>query len=124
MFVIQNILKILRKPYLAIVFSLLILIFCVIPSEKVPLSEDLNDKLAHFVAFTGISFLWLWVKPKYLFVLMCMASFGVFIELIQGSLPASFHRSYDLMDVLADCIGSVLGGLLFWLSEKVIKSVL
>lgn len=115
---INRIISFFEKPYLAILFSLFILVLCIMPSEN--LSGDVNDKLAHFVAFAGISFLWMWVSKAYLKVIVFSALFGLVIEIIQGLLPESFHRSYDLMDALADSLGVLIGVALFYVVVKVL----
>ncbi len=115
----DKVLDFFAKPYLAVLFSILILGLCIMPSEKLP-GEDVNDKLAHFVAFAGISFLWMWVSENYLKVIVLSALFGLVIEVIQGLLPESFHRSYDLMDALADSVGVLIGAVLYYVIIKLL----
>jgi VanZ family protein len=110
--------KILQKPYLASLYTLFIFGLCVMPSENIP--EEVDDKLAHFVAFAGISFLWLWVKPEYLKVILAAILFGFFIEFTQGALPKSFHRSYDNYDGLADAIGVIIGAGFYFVSTLIL----
>ncbi|AWW00676.1 VanZ family protein [Arcticibacterium luteifluviistationis] len=116
---IDRIIRFFEKPYLAVLYSLFILALCSMPSENLP-GEDINDKLAHFVAFAGISFLWMWVSQGYLKVIVLSALFGLIIEFIQGALPASFHRSYDLMDALADGVGVLIGVGLYYIAFKLL----
>lgn len=116
---IKRIIGFFEKPYLAVLFSLFILVLCGMPSESLP-GEDVNDKVAHFVAFAGISFLWMWVSENYLKVIILSALFGLVIEVIQGLLPESFHRSYDLMDALADGIGVFIGVVLYFIVVKIL----
>ena len=91
---IKSLFNFLQKPYIAIGYSLFVLYLCVMPSE--PLPQDVDDKLAHFLAFGGVSFLWLWVKPKYFLVIGFSILFGVAIELIQGQLPLAFSSFFRL----------------------------
>lgn len=105
------------KPYLAVLFSLLILGLCIIPSKELP---EMDDKVAHFVAFAGVSFLWMWVSKSHLKVIVLSTLFGLVIEIIQGLLPESFHRSYDLMDALADSVGVLIGAVLYYAIIKLL----
>ena len=115
----KKLLLFLQKPYLATLYTLVILGLCFMPSEHI--SEDVDDKLAHFVAFAGISFFWLWVKPNYLNIIALTVALGFFVEFIQGQLPEDFHRGYELLDGLADAIGAVIGGVFYSLSHKFLK---
>ncbi len=118
---IDRIIRFFEKPYLAVLFSFFILALCVMPSENLSSKDvDINDKLAHFVAFAGISFLWMWVSISYLKVIILSALFGLVIEIIQGLLPESFHRSYDLMDALANSVGVLIGAVLYYVIIKLL----
>jgi VanZ family protein len=112
---------ILEKPYLALIFTLLIFGLCTMPSEHI--TKDVNDKTAHFVAFAGISFLWLWAFKKAIYAMLLSVFFGGFIEIWQGLLPLDFHRGADFYDFLADTFGVFIGLLLFWLSKSVAKKL-
>lgn len=110
----------LQKPWLAISYTFLVVLLCVWPGDKLPEIVNLYDKWSHFLAFAGISFLWLWTGPKYLSVIVSAILFGLLIEILQGSLPESFHRSFDWYDWLADSIGVLLGLPLFAVSRKIL----
>ncbi len=112
---------ILKRPYLAIAYSLFVLGLCVMPSEELP--GDVDDKLAHFIAFAGVSFLWLWASENRILVIALSILFGVAVEFIQGALPVHFHRSFDWYDALADGIGVIIGFLLFLVFRKIEKSL-
>ena len=112
------ILRILKHPLLAIAFTSIIFILCVMPSENIP---DVNDKTAHFIAFAGISFLWIGVKECYVLITLAAIFFGFSIEIFQAMLPTNFHRSYDIYDVLADAIGVVLGAFAYFVFMKVLS---
>lgn len=83
------------------------------PSEELP--TDINDKTAHFVAFAGFAIVWLLVKTDYLKVLIAGIAFGIFIEFWQGILPENFHRSFEILDMVADGIGTLIGCFLVYL---------
>ena len=78
------------------------------PSKDLP-DSDLNDKTAHFVAFAGFAIVWLLVKTDYRKVIISGIAFGIFIEFWQGILPESFHRSFEVLDMIADGVGVLIG---------------
>jgi VanZ family protein len=114
------IVKILQKPYLALLYSFLVLGLCIMPSENIP--SDVDDKMAHFVSFAGISFLWLWVSPNYMKVIIASIVFGFIIEFTQRVLPDSFHRSFDVYDGLADAVGALIGVGLFYVANLLLNT--
>ena len=115
-----------RTRLLAILWTLLILVACLIPGREVPnVHIPLADKWVHFIIFAGFSFLWLSVFDKAkmlhgLLIFLLSVSLGYAVELLQGSGITS-GRSYDLYDVLADAIGGALGVLLFFLMRRQIS---
>ncbi len=76
-----------------------------------------SDKIAHFVAYAGLSFLLLiWISAKRyrhakeIFIAFCACIlFGVFDELLQ--IPVG--RNCELLDWVADVIGASIGVSLF-----------
>lgn len=114
-------LKTITSVYPTLLWTLTILVLCSMPSEHIPLSESISDKIAHFAVFGLWSFLALWYKSNYLKIGILGVAFGLLIECIQKSLPESFHRSFDLLDLVADSIGVILGLLFFWSIKKLIK---
>lgn len=102
----------------AICYTLLLLDLTSMPSENLP-DNDINDKTAHFVAFAGFAIVWLLVKADYLKVIIAGIAFGIFIEFWQGILPESFHRSYEVLDMIADGVGTLIGCAGFWLVGRI-----
>lgn len=108
----------------AILWTLLIFILCLWPGKELPKSDiPLIDKWVHFVLFAPFCFLWLCAQPARsfkrlaaMFVAGCLL--GYLVECLQGAFP-SLGRSYDLLDVVADGIGSLLGVLLFAILESI-----
>lgn len=101
---IQTVRKILTKPHLAIVWTLVILGLCSIPREE--MVEGLgSDKLHHFGAFGILGALWYWAKPNPFWVIARGIAYGFFIEVWQYVLPIG--RMFDLYDGLADAIGII-----------------
>lgn len=108
---------------LAILWTLGILVACLIPGNEVPhVSIPLIDKWVHFIIFAGFSFLWLSTfkhsttsKGFLIFILSILLGYAV--ELLQDS-GITKGRSYDVYDVVADGIGGALGVVLFFLWRK------
>lgn len=103
---IRKINSILAKPFLPIFATILLTVLCFMPSENLP---SANDKTAHFISFMGLSFLWLNFSKKEIIVLLLCTLYGVFIEIGQFLLPESFHRSFEVLDMVADGIGVIIG---------------
>jgi len=112
--------KFLENKYLAFGITLIIFILCIMPSDKLP---DANDKTAHFVAFAGWAFCWQFAFRNNVKTLFLGILYGILIEFWQGSLPVSFHRSFDWYDALADGVGVIIGLLLYFLARKFIQRV-
>jgi VanZ family protein len=105
--------------FVAISYTILLFALTSMPSEKLP--KDVNDKTAHFVAFALFAIVWLLVKTDYLKVIIAGITFGIFIEFWQGILPESFHRAFEVLDMVADGIGTLIGCLIFYLG-KILKN--
>ncbi len=116
-----------RARVLAIIWTLLIFILCLLPGKDIPkVRIPSADKYVHIILFGGFAFLWLCGYPtRNIFFLIIIffitVFFGWFIEFLQGLLK-SLGRSKDFMDLLADSGGDLLAVLLFWvmsyLAEK------
>lgn len=109
------------SKYPVLMWLVIILILCSIPSVSVPLYNNINDKFAHFGVFSLWSFLALWYRSNYIKVGILGITLGLLIECIQKSLPESFHRSFDWTDLVADSIGVALGLISFWSIKQLIK---
>lgn len=103
----------------AILWTLLVFIVCLLPSKDIPeIDVPLIDKWVHFLLFGLFAFLWLCSKPSpsptfLLFIFAISVLFGWFVESLQRAFP-SLGRSYELMDIVADAIGGLLGTLAFY----------
>lgn len=98
-------------------FTLICYWIALFVSTHVPLPESTfpgqSDKLAHFAAYALLAFLFgLWVSSlqrmrarNYVFVFALMAAYGIVDELLQTPVG----RDTDRYDMLADCIGSIVG---------------
>lgn len=103
---------------LAMLWTLLIFIGCLTPARQIPhVDVPMADKWTHFVLFGGFTFLWLCARPllsgRWLVSLFFIAlALGALIEGLQGTLTF-LGRSMELMDVVADALGGLLGIVLF-----------
>lgn len=93
---------------LGLVLLLIVLYLCLEPSDGSgePL---LHDKLAHFLAFVGLTvwFAALVERRYYPYVVLAMLLLGGLIEVAQDLM--AFGRSADVFDFLADAIGVAAG---------------
>lgn len=106
----------LKYQWLTIILALIVLGLCVYPKIETQLSLNMNDKLAHFLAFAAISFAAgrglkrqfthvTWVH--WLSAMLLVWLWGGMIELIQAHfIPTRFG---DWLDFFADGIGVLLG---------------
>lgn len=103
---------------LAIAWTMLLFLLCLIPGEDLPeVDVPFIDKWTHFVLFAPFSFLWLMVFPgkswkRLTTIFLISVVIGWLVEELQGLLTM-LGRSKDEMDILADAIGGLLGVLLF-----------
>ena len=107
-----------QARFLAMLWTLLILIACFTPAKEIPkVDVPLIDKWTHLILFGGFTFLWLCARPVLTFLYLVSlflgsVAFGAFIEIMQGQLTF-LGRSMEFMDAVADSIGGILGIALF-----------
>lgn len=99
----------LSEKYWAVLYSLLIIFLCAMPSENIP--DEVDDKLAHFLAFGGVGFLYYFLNRRKWLMIGLGVLLGIGIEVMQGMLPESFHRGYDVWDMVYDAMGVLIGTL-------------
>jgi VanZ family protein len=71
--------------------------------------HHLNDKFMHATAYTTL-FLWfagLYPRSRYVLIAFALLLMGITVEWLQGSM--AMGRSRDVMDVLANASGIVIG---------------
>ena len=107
-------------PYFSIMLTVLVAVLCFMPSENIP-DEVTDDKTAHFLAFASLSFSWIMYFRNYLKVGLVLIFFAIFIEVVQYLLPVSFHRGFDVFDILADILGIIIGFVAAFVFTKVVK---
>lgn len=109
----------------AVVWTIVILILCLMPSSDVPdtfLSKiPYFDKFVHCGIFAGFVFLWalgvrrLGLKHQIIYLarfILIAALLGLAIEFAQKEF-ISIHRNFDWWDWVADFIGALLGAAIF-----------
>jgi len=113
--------KIFQYKWVAITWFVIMCILFFLPGSAFPsenwLSKIYFDKLVHVGLFAILIFLWRSAFNSefsaYNFLLLFSALlYGIMVEYIQRYFVA--NRDFDLYDVVADMIGSILG-LLVWL---------
>lgn len=90
----------------------------------------INDKLIHAIIFTILSSIWLFyayqqnrkrsVFKNIVWILSLCFLYGIIIEILQGHFIAT--RKADVLDVLANILGTFFGAFLFWNVKSRIKT--
>lgn len=125
------ILKLSRSLWLALLWSAIIFLLLSIPGKSLPQAPPIAsfDKIIHIVLFGVQSWLWCHVI-KYraakssrsiivLLVILLSTAYGIGMEYYQHYFVE--NRSFELGDIIADFVGSLLGGVISfrWLKAKV-----
>ncbi len=109
---------------LAISWLIIISFAMLTPGDKFPDTHyfDFQDKLIHLICFAGLSFLWCGVGlikselPKgknrliFNFIVFGLA-IGIGLEFLQKFIP---YRTFDIMDMIVNEIGGILGLLAYF----------
>ena len=127
----QRLQDLLSKKFPARLWTLFILILMTIPGNMLPKEEKTFipnlDKLVHATLFGSFVFLWSIYyatrkeknnhsDSRFILILIIACLYGVATELMQKYLIP--NRDYDIYDIMADCIGAVLGFLFVLLTVK------
>ena len=92
----------------ALLGTLILLVACWVPTSKLPSAATLSwDKLLHAIAFLAVSFCWRRAGLDTRRTLLLCLVLAVGTEVGQSLLAGG--RQGDVLDVLADLIGAVLG---------------
>jgi VanZ family protein len=107
-----------------IVYTIVLTILSFADSTSIPsIGSEFDDKIYHFLAylcFTLISYNYIkrtTVSHKYVVIICCLLSYGIVIEVLQGSL--SNTRISDFFDVVANSIGIVFGIIVLIITKQV-----
>ena len=119
--------KLTRNSIPGILCGIIIMILTLLPGSLFPRVKPTIglDKLAHIFMYAGFTFSCLWgyrsqfisngiayKKRAILHAIIISLAYGGLTELIQEYLVST--RTGDLFDYIADCIGTGLGALLFY----------
>ena len=114
--------------FLAVANTVLILVLSLINMENVPnFKYSYTDKFEHVIAYTVISFFWMLscqlgkIKVKKVNLILIIISYGIVIELLQMSITT--HRTGDLLDVVANSTGVILGTIFLKLLNRIYLQV-
>lgn len=115
------------QRYLAAFYALLLAVASLLPGKNLPKIPDWSrlfspDKVAHFGAY-GLFALLLSVcfsERRNLTTtakaVILASAFGASMEVLQA--VAGTGRSFDFIDMVANCLGAVLGGLVFFVFQR------
>ncbi|MDI9859041.1 VanZ family protein [Flectobacillus roseus] len=113
--------KLLRIKVWSWLCGVAIIILCAMPGAKIPQVFNFYDKLQHLLAFGVWTFLVVYAYKSEKGGFFAGVLFGIGIEIMQYCLPKSFHRSFDLIDVVADSLGALVGIGFLWALKKIFK---
>ena len=101
----------------AIIYTIALMIVSLINLKGVPsLGSSFDDKIYHLLAYVIFAFLWVtYFKPsqkKHMLLIIFIGTilFGVVLELVQHQVNQ--NRTYDSYDLMANCLGVILGTLI------------
>ncbi len=103
-----------------VLYVLTITYFSLTPLEH-KISESTWDKASHFVAYMllVIAIKIVHIRFNYITSVIACCSYSFIIECIQYFIP---NRQFDILDLLANVLGTVLGVIIYYLvSEKCIN---
>lgn len=119
----------LNKKLIAIIWNLLILVFCLVNLSNVNEVQKIRiphiDKIVHFIFYTTSSFLWSWAllnkqsrnhNLNVTLIVLGLITFGFGIECLQDVLPTK--RSFEWYDVLCNTLGVLFGTSIYLVYTK------
>jgi VanZ family protein len=113
--------KWLRSRWLAVTFLVCITVLFFLPGSALPketwFSKINIDKWVHVGFFAALYFLWrtafdLRRKHYSIILLTLIIIYGLLVELVQKHFVP--NRDFDLLDLLCDATGSILGLIVWW----------
>jgi VanZ family protein len=110
------------QRYAAIAYALLLAVVSLMPGPRIPAIFDWSelfspDKAAHFVAYALFGVLLAAALPagprlkRVALAVLGAALYGVLLEVLQGIMGIGRH--FDPVDMVANLIGAILGGLFY-----------
>ena len=89
---------------------ILVVYLSLTPAPPAPMTFENSDKVEHALAYATLSFWFCQVYPRQrVWVMVSLVGLGVALEYVQGW---TGYRTFDVMDMLADSVGVLLGWLL------------
>ncbi len=113
----QHIKSLLKDNSLYIAIIITISIAYLSLRETLPIQIKLSniDKLEHTIAYCILSLSWFSFlkkkKDKYIYIILGCVFYGIIIEVLQETL--TLHRKAELLDVVANSTGVMIGFLIF-----------
>ncbi|KAL7810073.1 hypothetical protein V8C44DRAFT_333299 [Trichoderma aethiopicum] len=108
------------------VFLLLLLLAAYAGLSSLQLGAYINDKVLHFLTFFLLTIVFYWVvdtnrrRTLHMTLVVCTLVLGIGSEFVQSFLPND--RDFDLYDIVANIIGSLLGlGLCAWYHKRMLE---
>ena len=100
----------------AIIYSIWLTTVSLIDLKNVPsLGSSFDDKIYHFIAYFALAALWITFfktskkRNTTIVVFICTIIFGILLELLQHQFNP--NRTYDIYDLIANCLGVIIGTL-------------
>ncbi|WP_198295209.1 MULTISPECIES: VanZ family protein [unclassified Winogradskyella] len=101
--------------FVALTYTIVLLYFSLGDADAVLPETNIKfqDKILHFVAYLGLSVLWGYyallfnTKNAILYSFIATLIFGIILELVQEAINPL--RNYDILDLVANCIGVLVG---------------
>lgn len=114
---IQNLLKA-SSLYIAVLVTLVIAYLSLKETGPAFINATGIDKVEHALAYFTLSICWLaviskssYTKKMMLYVVLGCISYGILLEVLQATL--TLHRTLELLDMVANSTGVLLGLLMF-----------
>ncbi|KAL6890622.1 hypothetical protein GGI43DRAFT_387431 [Trichoderma evansii] len=114
-----------RLPF-AGVFLLLLLLAGYAGLSTLQLGGYVNDKVLHFITFFLLTIVFYWIvdtsrrRTLNMTILVCTVILGIGSEFVQSFLPND--RDFDLYDIVANVIGSLLAaGICTWYHKRMLE---
>lgn len=115
---------------LALVYTLLISIAFLIPGRAVPSTDLPIDKFVHVSIHAGLFFIWALyffrkqnnriASKNFALVAISCLLYGIIIEALQETFVALRHS--DVMDLVANSVGILLGAIVFYKATDYFKN--
>lgn len=109
------------------IFFLLLLLAGYAGLSSLQLGDIVNDKLLHFVTFFLLTVAFYWIvdtsrrRTMNMALAVCTGGLGVGSEVLQALLPDN-GRVFDIMDIVANVVGSVAAlGLCSWYHKRMLE---